>query len=270
MLDLRRRKQNRYYVLREVAKLAGYSSDYIGWLIRKRKIKGRKVCSGFVWQTTEAAIKKYQLRKRKKILHLIPKSKFSFRNFPNFGRKKWDKVFYFASRFALAGFAVFFLVSGAAPIKLLQGSLITAINAINGEESKFINFYSSFSEGDPEGIPSGSYGASWQNPERAYGPPDVLPSGDLNSFSETNSAIYKTGPLNLILEKFETGENLENDNFQSAKIKFSFAIGEKKFDLELVPLATTTFATTTTEESTATSTETAATTTEATTTIETS
>ncbi|MBU4481042.1 hypothetical protein KKH59_01865 [Patescibacteria group bacterium] len=194
----------------------------------------------------------------------------AFRNFPNFGRKKWDKVFYFASRFALAGFAVFFLVSGAAPIKLLQGSLITAINAINGEESKFINFYSSFSEGDPEGIPSGSYGASWQNPERAYGPPDVLPSGDLNSFSETNSAIYKTGPLNLILEKFETGENLENDNFQSAKIKFSFAIGEKKFDLELVPLATTTFATTTTEESTATSTETAATTTEATTTIETS
>jgi len=99
--------------------------------------------------------------------------------------------------------------------------LQSSIGAFFIEETKTVNFYSTLSSGQ------------WQNPQNVQGPPDVGPTGDINSFSETNSAIYKKGPLHLISENFTTDEDFTNYNFQSAKIRFSFAFGEKKPDFQI-------------------------------------
>jgi len=99
--------------------------------------------------------------------------------------------------------------------------LQSSIGAFFIEETKTVNFYSTLSSGQ------------WQNPQNVQGPPDVGPTDDINSFSETNSAIYKSGPLHLISENFTTDENFSNYNFQLAQIRFSFAFGEKKPDFQI-------------------------------------
>lgn len=77
----------------------------------------------------------------------------------------------------------------------------------------------------------------WQNPANAEGIPDVLPYGTIDSFSEGNSAVYETGPKNLLCQWFnelpEVGEEQKKDpcgkdyelcNLTSTKIHLSFAI----------------------------------------------
>ena len=61
--------KEKYISLKEAAKISGYAPDYIGWLIRKGKIRGRKVYSGFSWQTTEKALRNYQINYKKKQMH---------------------------------------------------------------------------------------------------------------------------------------------------------------------------------------------------------
>jgi hypothetical protein len=45
--------------LREAAELSGYTSDYIGSLIRSGKITGRKIIGSSAWVTTEEAVLEY-------------------------------------------------------------------------------------------------------------------------------------------------------------------------------------------------------------------
>jgi len=52
-------KPKKYISLKEASKLSGYSSDYIGQLIRGGKLGGKKVYSSVAWVTTEDAVKKY-------------------------------------------------------------------------------------------------------------------------------------------------------------------------------------------------------------------
>ncbi|GAI34526.1 unnamed protein product, partial [marine sediment metagenome] len=111
---------------------------------------------------------------------------------------------------------------GFAPIRFFQAS----IAAITGAEIKTVNFYTTLSTGD------------WENPENVQGEPEVLPTGDINSFSEVNSAIYKTGPKNIVCDNFQV-TNVEEKIFQSAKIKFSFAIGENEPDILQIEQPTT-------------------------------
>ena len=59
----------KYISLKEAGKISGYAPDYIGWLIRNGKIRGRKVYSGFSWQTTEKALRNYQRNYKKKQMH---------------------------------------------------------------------------------------------------------------------------------------------------------------------------------------------------------
>ena len=65
------RDPNKYVTLKEASKISGYTSDYIGWLIRKGKISGKKFYVKANWETTLNEIKKY---KEKSFLN---KSKFS-------------------------------------------------------------------------------------------------------------------------------------------------------------------------------------------------
>ncbi len=220
--------KRKYLLLKEVAEISGYTSDYIGYLIRKGKIKGRKIYSGISWVTTEEAIKKYQEAK-------IQSQKETSSNFSPYlnliipqGR---NKLFGFGWRLGLTAFVTFLLVSGFAPAKFLQNS----IEAIFAQEIKTINFYTTLSTGD------------WRNPQNVQGPPEAGPLGGLDSFSETNSAVYESGSLVLVAEDFQviSPTNFDQKQFQSAKIKFSFAIGEKIPDFDLSPSPPSTTTTTT-------------------------
>ena len=48
--------------LKEAAKISGYSSDYVGQLIRSGKLEGKQVFSNVAWMTTEEAVQKYLRR----------------------------------------------------------------------------------------------------------------------------------------------------------------------------------------------------------------
>ncbi len=52
-------KDEKYISLKEAAELSGYSSDYVGQLIRKGKLHGKQVYSSVVWMTTESALEGY-------------------------------------------------------------------------------------------------------------------------------------------------------------------------------------------------------------------
>ncbi|MHA1482679.1 MAG: hypothetical protein ACTSQA_04480, partial [Candidatus Heimdallarchaeaceae archaeon] len=113
---------------------------------------------------------------------------------------------------------IFSLVLSVSPIVFLQSS----IGTIFAEEEKIINFYSSASAGD------------WQNSENVQSLPEVGSLGTIDSFSESNSAVYENGPLSLVIENFQSGfdaDQLNEKQIESAKIKFSFAIGEKETNI---------------------------------------
>jgi hypothetical protein len=48
--------------LKEAAKISGYSSDYVGQLIRSGKLEGKQVFLNVAWMTTEDAIRNYVQR----------------------------------------------------------------------------------------------------------------------------------------------------------------------------------------------------------------
>jgi hypothetical protein len=236
------RKKQKFISLKEAAKLTGYASDYIGSLIRKGKLTGKKVYSGISWMINEGDIKKYQEKieaqklkstKNWKVLKFVsdffPPIKIPVRvkettkkivGIQDYNTKR-AKIFAFSWR-GISIVLVLLSFIGIGPSKIWQ----KLVAAFTGEE-KTINLYSTTCNGE------------WQNPQNSQGQPEVGELGDLNSFSESNSAVYKGGSLSLICQNFEKDseeiktEDLENFKIQSAKIKFSFAIGEKKPDLEI-------------------------------------
>ncbi len=109
-----------------------------------------------------------------------------------------NKVFGFGWRLALTALIIFFFASGLSPLRFFQASIV----ALTGPETKTANFYAALSDGE------------WQNPQNVQGQPDVGPTGDINLFSETNSAIYKTGSLNLVIQNFMVEGQRPNDQQQ--------------------------------------------------------
>ena len=59
-------KQNKLITLKEAANITGYSSDYIGQLIRAGKIPGKQVYANIQWMTTVDAIKDYRKKSQNK------------------------------------------------------------------------------------------------------------------------------------------------------------------------------------------------------------
>lgn len=53
------KKDKKYISLKEAAKLLGYHPDYIGYLIRKGKIKGRKVYGSTAWFVNKEEVLAY-------------------------------------------------------------------------------------------------------------------------------------------------------------------------------------------------------------------
>jgi len=59
MLDQRRAEEKGYITLKEAAKIANYTPDYVGQLIRGGKIRGEQVYNNVAWVTTEAEVAAY-------------------------------------------------------------------------------------------------------------------------------------------------------------------------------------------------------------------
>jgi hypothetical protein len=62
------KQETKYISLKEAAEMSGYSSDYVGYLIRTGKISGKPAYTNIVWQTTAEEVLNYKNRegKRKK------------------------------------------------------------------------------------------------------------------------------------------------------------------------------------------------------------
>jgi len=238
--------KDKYISLKKASQILGYSSDYLGSLIRGGKIKGKKVYLSSSWITTRKALIEYKNGKEKEVEENRVKIKIVRPNKRKlFLKKIQDNLIFFKNKVkgeltycnniynnrrvfttvlngtfkaSLISIIIFSLVLSASPIAFLQGS----IGTIFAEEEKIINFYSSVSAGD------------WQNPENVQSLPEVGSLGTIDSFSESNSAIYENGPLSFIIENFQSDfdtDQLNKKQIKSAKIKFSFAIGEKEADI---------------------------------------
>lgn len=60
----KRKNKKRYITLKEAANLSGYSSDYVGQLIRSGKIAGKRIYANPVWMTTEEDLFNYLEKNR--------------------------------------------------------------------------------------------------------------------------------------------------------------------------------------------------------------
>ena len=58
--------KGKFISLKEASRISGYSSDYIGYLIREGKIEGRPVYTNISWQTTAEEVLNYKNRTAKR------------------------------------------------------------------------------------------------------------------------------------------------------------------------------------------------------------
>jgi hypothetical protein len=58
-MDISEKQKEGFITLKEASALSGYSSDYIGQLIRKGKLDGRQVYANVAWMTTREALMEY-------------------------------------------------------------------------------------------------------------------------------------------------------------------------------------------------------------------
>ena len=112
MLEQRRAKEKGYITLKEAAVLSGYSSDYVGQLIRADKIRGTQVYSGVAWMTTEAELKAYLSNKQRKVINQDSEAGFDLNELVRSYRFKFLRyrtTFYivlFGSAFFASQFAI--------------------------------------------------------------------------------------------------------------------------------------------------------------------
>jgi hypothetical protein len=76
MLDQRRAKEKGYITLKEAGKIANYTPDYVGQLIRGGKIKGEQVYANVAWVTTHEEVEAYMKDKGRKVSEDEPSAIF--------------------------------------------------------------------------------------------------------------------------------------------------------------------------------------------------
>ena len=169
-----------YIPLRQAAKISGYDPDYVGWLIREGKIPGKKFYLKTSWELSESTVRKYKKRRDKRRRERSDNYKLFF------VKQAVKNIHGFGWRFGLAAMVLFFVIFGVGPINFLHNS----IQAFT-EKTKTVKFYATDFQG------------SWQNNQKAIGPPEVNPKGTINSFSGANSAVYSHGALTLVCKGFQ-------------------------------------------------------------------
>lgn len=58
-MDKKPNNSGKFITLKEAAKISGYAPDYLGQLIRKGKLKGKRIFLNEAWVTTEEDVKAY-------------------------------------------------------------------------------------------------------------------------------------------------------------------------------------------------------------------
>ncbi len=185
----------KYLSLKEASVISGYDPDYIGYLIRQGKLRGKKFYSGASWVTTRDAVKSYldnkQPRKNKKTMS------FSF--------PFWKEEKYFSFKISRLSFILALIVVFCVSWIVLADS--------NQNQNQVVNIYPAQIQNTSENV------STWKNAEKIKGPADADPDGSLEYFSEQNSAIYSGGIGSLFLSFFnETEFDLDADSF-SGKLK---------------------------------------------------
>jgi len=168
----------KYLSLKEASEISGYASDYIGYLVRQGKIPGRKFYRGASWVTTRNSVKEY----------LDSKPGRKDRNFFNFSLPFRGEN-YFSLKISKISFVI-------ALVAIFFGGLVVLAN-FSQDQNQIARIF-------PSQIQAGKSidGRGWQNEEKIKGSPEVGPEGDINYFSEQNSAIYKGGADSLLLSNF--------------------------------------------------------------------
>jgi len=226
--------KKKYLSLKKAAELSGYAPDYIGYLIRKREIAGKRVHSSMSWLTTEDAIRKYQgkfkdqkLKKRKinqgiKLVYdIFPPERVrevareitGWKPYKN----KLAKVFAVSLRFALATFVLLLLV-GIGPVEIFQ----KVVGAFAKEE-KTINFYPTVCSG------------GWENPQNTQGKPELSEGADASEFKEGNSAVLKDATSQIFCGGFE-GEVPKDAEPKKVLLKFSWTIKNENLKTRILDL----------------------------------
>lgn len=99
---------SQYISLKQATKISGYNQDYLGYLIREKKLTGERI--GRDWFTTEKALRTY----------LSTKKFLSFRDF--FSYRVKSRIIFITTATVLIG-AVVFLISNSYIYSRIQGEL---------------------------------------------------------------------------------------------------------------------------------------------------
>ena len=83
-------KKDKHITLKEAAILSGYSSDYLGQLIRKGKLEGEQVYMNTAWMTTKVAVLDY-VNNTKKVKANEERS--FVENVVESAKKNWDILY---------------------------------------------------------------------------------------------------------------------------------------------------------------------------------
>ena len=103
-----------YISLKEAAKISGYSSDYIGQLIRAGKLEGKQIFTNVSWVTTEEALVHFLQKENKAAKAVKNNSTVSHMNFSLETLGLMQQVVNWIAISALALFILFFIYAFAA------------------------------------------------------------------------------------------------------------------------------------------------------------
>ncbi len=139
--------KGKFISLKEAARISGYSSDYIGFLIREGKIEGRPVYTNISWQTTAEEVLDYKNRTAKRDAKSGKKMVNNFRYFQKRASREMRiiKLFFATFRSVLPiiivlilSFSIligFFLYIGLDKRSILNPKLQENLEMINEEDS---------------------------------------------------------------------------------------------------------------------------------------
>jgi hypothetical protein len=232
--------------LKEASKLTGYASDYIGWLIRKGRIKGESIKLNTSWLVDSKDLLDYCQKNKKldprvpvnfkkKTLTLKEASSMSgyssdyigqliragkVRGTKNFSGKSWltdinNINSYIASKKRKDYFSLPFLPF----IRIPKYSLMVAVFMFIISSGLVAWAWDPKVQTQTAEIYPSEITGDWKNIQNAKGFPQVADDGSIDFFSETNSAVYETGALSILAQNFNksSGDDL-SQNQESSEI----------------------------------------------------
>jgi len=127
----------------------------------------------------------------------------------------FTKILSLSWRFVAAFLFVFYLITGIGPLDFCFKS-IDALGSLSDPKIQTIAFYAGDSKPD---IASDDYQLGWWSDDKSIGAPNVNSTGGLFLFSPDNSSFYSGGGYSLILDNFNPGEKIINEEAPSENIE---------------------------------------------------